>query len=191
MYGCIWCIFPTFTPLNYPNLGKHTIHWVSLVIAFRHFCVSFFSGMQKKGKFFFQCGPKFMESLKPYGSVEPFFVGESKSIFKTILPEKLICPLKNQWLEDVLPIEISPFLGGHVSFRGCTGWWQLKYFLFSSLFGEMIEFYSYISYGFVQPPTSIVCLGGLSLYVLQLLYRFFFEYIYIYCHVLVIWRFTV
>ena len=62
-----------------------------------------------------------MESLKPYGSVQPLLFGESKSIFNTILPEKLICPLKNQWLEDVLPIEIVPFLGDMLVFGGVLG----------------------------------------------------------------------
>ncbi len=27
---------------------------------------------------------------------------------------------ENGWLEDVFPIEIVPFLRGHVSFQGCT-----------------------------------------------------------------------
>ena len=34
-----------------------------------------------------------------------------------------------------------------------TRWWQLKYFLFSPLPGEMIQFDSYFLDGLVQPPT--------------------------------------
>ncbi len=33
-------------------------------------------------------------------------------------------------------------------------WWQLKYFLFSPLFGEMIPIDYFFSKGLVQPPTS-------------------------------------
>ncbi len=33
-------------------------------------------------------------------------------------------------------------------------WWQLKYFLFSSLLGDDSHFHSYFSNGLVQPPTS-------------------------------------
>ena len=32
-------------------------------------------------------------------------------------------------------------------------WWQLKYFLFSYLFGEDSQFDEYFSNGLVQPPT--------------------------------------
>ena len=38
-------------------------------------------------------------------------------------------------------------------FIDCLGG-GLKHFLFSSLFGEMIQFDSYFSNGLVQPPTS-------------------------------------
>ena len=35
-----------------------------------------------------------------------------------------------------------------------TGWWQLKYFLFSPLFGEMIHFDEHIfQMGWLKPPT--------------------------------------
>ena len=38
----------------------------------------------------------------------------------------------------------------------CYGWWQLKYFLFPPLFGEMIQFDEHIfSDGLVQPPTLV------------------------------------
>ena len=37
-------------------------------------------------------------------------------------------------------------------------WWQLKYFLFSSLPGEDSHFDSYFSNGLVQPPTSLAFL---------------------------------
>ena len=43
-----------------------------------------------------------------------------------------------------------------VFFKQLTGWWQLKVFLFSSLFGEMIQFDEYFSIGLVQPPTSLL-----------------------------------
>ena len=36
-------------------------------------------------------------------------------------------------------------------------WWQLKYFLFSPLFGRRFPFWrAYVSKGLVQPPTSIL-----------------------------------
>ena len=35
-----------------------------------------------------------------------------------------------------------------------TRWWQLKYFIFSSLLGEDFQFDAYFSDGLVQPPPS-------------------------------------
>ena len=38
---------------------------------------------------------------------------------------------ENLWLEDVFPIEIyNPFLGGYVSFRGCTSTKNIKKYSF-------------------------------------------------------------
>ena len=38
--------------------------------------------------------------------------------FFELPPWKLTCPLKNQWLEDVFPAKIVPFLGDMLVFRG-------------------------------------------------------------------------
>ena len=40
-----------------------------------------------------------------------------------------------------------------------TGWWQLKYFLFSTLAGEMIQFDQYFSNGLKPPGREGCCIS--------------------------------
>ena len=51
----------------------------------------------------------------------------------------------------------TPVSYGHFSMeidpQAITRWWQLKYGLFSPLFGEMIQFDFFFLNGLVQPPT--------------------------------------
>ena len=53
-----------------------------------------------------------------------------------------------QWSEP----RVSLHGGG--SYQPATGWWQLKYFLFSSLLGETIQIDSYFS-DVLKPPTRL------------------------------------
>ena len=71
----------------------------------------------------------------------------------------------------------SPFLGDMSVFGGVLGG-GFKYFgFFIPIWGNDRVLLIFSMYGLVQPPTSKVCSGGLSLYVLQLLYSFLIIYI--------------
>ena len=58
-----------------------------------------------------------------------------------------------------------------------SGWWQLKHFLFSPLFGEDSHFDSYFSDG-LKPPTSFICILFVRvIYVYYIYTYYFFRYV--------------
>ena len=79
-----------------------------------------------------------------------------------------VCDLRNGWEVSserqaqyfiiVLFFQLPFFFPGAFcwSFQGCYLGGGFKYFLFSSLFGEMIQFDEYFSDGLIQPPTGVL-----------------------------------